>query len=78
MTAPMLPAAVPVAAKTTRRRILSSRLASAVTVAMTLVVAPVVDARVTRIEVKTKESPTFGGYAFPGVGPYEKLLGQAF
>jgi hypothetical protein len=36
------------------------------------------DARITKIQVTTTESPTFGGYSWPGVGQYEKLAGKAF
>src|SRR5256885_6017391 len=36
------------------------------------------DARIVRIQVTTKESPTFGGYSWPGVGQYEKIVGKAF
>jgi hypothetical protein len=43
-----------------------------------LAVASTASARVTRIQITTKESPTFGGYAFAGVGPYEKIVGKAF
>ncbi len=53
-------------------------LASALAVAGMLAVTPAVDARVIRIQVTTKESPTFGGYSFAGVGPYEKIAGKAF
>ena len=35
-------------------------------------------ARVTRIQITAKESPTFGGYSWPGVGQYEKIVGKAF
>src|SRR5262249_34694141 len=35
-------------------------------------------AKVTKIEITTKESPAFGGYSWPGVGQYEKLVGKAF
>jgi hypothetical protein len=31
------------------------------------------EARFTRIDITTMESPTFGGYAWPGVGQYEKI-----
>jgi hypothetical protein len=34
-------------------------------------------ARITRIEVTSTESPTFGGYAWPDVGQYEKIVGVA-
>src|SRR5688572_8710213 len=37
-----------------------------------------VEARVTKIEIKQVESPTFGGYSWPGVGQYEKLTGIAY
>jgi hypothetical protein len=43
-----------------------------------LVAAPAADARVTKIQITSKESPTFGGYVFEGVGPYEKIVGKAF
>jgi hypothetical protein len=36
------------------------------------------DARVTKIQITSRQSPTFGGYAFEGVGPYEKIVGKAF
>jgi hypothetical protein len=36
------------------------------------------DARIVKFEVTSKESPTFGGYAWPGVGQYEKLVGMAY
>src|SRR5215472_9161497 len=35
-------------------------------------------ARVTKIKIISKESPTFGGYSWPGVGQYEKIVGKAF
>ena len=35
------------------------------------------DARIVKFEVTSKESPTFGGYSFAGVGQYEKLVGMA-
>src|SRR5260370_12967915 len=34
--------------------------------------------RVKKIQITTKESPTFGGYSWPGVGQYEKIVGKAF
>jgi hypothetical protein len=34
-------------------------------------------ARITRIEITATESPTFGGYAWPMVGQYEKIVGVA-
>jgi hypothetical protein len=43
-----------------------------------LIAAPVADARITRVDVTLTESPTFGGYSWPGVGQYEKLVGKAY
>ena len=40
-------------------------------------VAPV-HARIKKIQITAKESPTFGGYSWPGVGQYEKIVGKAF
>ena len=38
------------------------------------------DARITRIEIDQarSQSPTFGGFSWPGVGQYEKIVGKAF
>src|SRR5438309_4320063 len=38
------------------------------------------DARITRIEIDAarSQSPTFGGFSWPGVGQYEKIVGKAF
>src|SRR3979490_3126681 len=35
-------------------------------------------ARVKKIQITSKESPTLGGYSWPGVGQYEKIVGKAF
>src|SRR6202163_1442658 len=35
-------------------------------------------ARIKNIQITAKESPTFGGYSWPGVGQYEKIVGKAF
>src|SRR5581483_2622418 len=35
-------------------------------------------ARVKKIQITQRESPAFGGYAWPGVGQYEKIVGKAF
>ena len=40
--------------------------------------APAVQAGITRIQIVERQSPTFGGYAWPGVGQYEKLVGKAY
>ncbi len=46
--------------------------------AVALVVAPVAQARITRIVISATESPTFGGTSFGAVGKYEKLRGVAY
>jgi hypothetical protein len=42
-----------------------------------LLVAPA-EAHIQKIQITAKESPTFGGYSWPGVGQYEKIVGKAF
>jgi len=39
---------------------------------------PDADARITRVQVTTHETPTFGGYSWLGVGQYERIVGVAF
>src|SRR5690348_3745394 len=43
-----------------------------------LATVPVAEARITRIDITQTESPTFGGYAWTGVGQYEKIVGKAY
>src|ERR1700737_4285450 len=47
-------------------------------IALVLLVPRVGQARLTKFVVTTVESPTFGGYSWPGVGQYEKIAGKAF
>src|SRR5712691_7071105 len=55
------------------------RLSTALALAAgTVLTAPAADARITRIEITATESPTFGGYSWPGVGQYQKIAGKAF
>src|ERR1051325_10213589 len=35
-------------------------------------------ASIRKIQIIAKESPTFGGYSWPGVGQYEKIVGKAY
>jgi hypothetical protein len=49
-----------------------------ITIALTLLLSAGAEARITRIEVTSVESPTFGGTAFGSVGPYEKLRGKMY
>src|SRR5437762_9389060 len=46
--------------------------------AVLLVAASAADAHITKLTIVQKESPTFGGYSFPGVGQYEKLVGKGY
>ena len=46
--------------------------------AAVLFAASPAEARITRIQITATESPTFGGYSWPAVGQYEKLVGKAF
>lgn len=47
-------------------------------VAITLLSVPNAQARITKVQVTTTESPTFGGLTWLGVGQYEKIAGKAF
>jgi hypothetical protein len=49
-------------------------VAAAITASL---VVPDAQARITRIDVTQSQSPTFGGFAWPGVGQYEKIVGVA-
>jgi len=40
--------------------------------------APAADPGITKVQITAQESPTFGGYSWPGVGQYEKIIGKAF
>ena len=45
---------------------------------VTLLSVTVAHARLTKLIITTRETPTFGGYSWPGVGQYEKIVGMAF
>jgi len=47
-------------------------------VLMVACTASPVHARVKKIQITAKESPAFGGYSWPAVGQYEKIVGKAF
>ena len=47
-------------------------------IAGTFLAIATAEARITRIEITSTESPTFGGYSWPEVGQYEKLVGKAY
>src|SRR5262249_20564749 len=54
------------------------RISPLVGIAFLLFHPDVAHARLTRFVIQTRESPTFGGYSWPGVGRYEKIAGKAF
>src|SRR3954468_17799947 len=54
------------------------RMKVVIAAVLLLVAASAADARVTKIQIVAKESPTFGGYAFKDAGQYEKLVGKAY
>src|ERR1700712_3667392 len=58
---------------------LRTRLSTACLCALagTAAVAPSAEARITKITIAGTESPTFGGYSWPGVGQYQKIYGKA-
>jgi hypothetical protein len=58
-----------------KRKLVSLGVACALAASGTMLVAPNADARVTKINITTHESPTYGGFSFPGVGQYEKIAG---
>jgi len=43
----------------------------------TLGVAPTAYAEITKVQIVSQD-PAFGGYAFPGVGAYERIVGKAY
>ena len=64
-----------------RNHLASTRhIAPALFAALALGAPLAADARITRIEIDAtkSESPTFGGYSWPKVGQYEKVVGKAY
>src|SRR5947207_5569388 len=43
-----------------------------------VLMAPATQARITEIQITASQSPTFGGFSWPNVGQYEKIVGKAF
>ena len=61
-----------------RRKLLSVAVAGAFAASVGMVASTPAGARIVKFDVTSKESPTFGGYSFAGVGQYEKLVGMAY
>jgi len=69
--------------KTKRILPLSTLIISVMLVAIALFafglgLATLAEARITQVVITETESPTFGGYSWPGVGQYEKIVGIAY
>jgi hypothetical protein len=62
-----------------QRRLLQASIAAAIA-AGAFVCSTAADARITQVVINPalSESPTFGGYSWPGVGQYEKIAGKAY
>src|SRR5438094_3415492 len=69
---------LPIRRESKRRALVRLGAVCALTAAGAMIAAAPAEARVKKIQVTTKESPTFGGYSWPGVGQYEKIAGKAF
>src|SRR5262245_58806846 len=66
------------APRSLRRNSLYVAVASAFAASLALTVPATADAKLVKFVVTAKESPTFGGYSWPGVGQYKKLVGMAY
>src|SRR5712691_11353693 len=53
-------------------------LIAVVFVSATVGSSGIAQAAITKIQITTIETPTFGGYSWPSVGQYEKIVGKAF
>jgi hypothetical protein len=56
-----------------------ARLGGAAVLLLAAVLAAAVpaDAHITRIQIISRD-PAFGGFSFPGIGPYERIIGKAY
>ena len=61
-----------------RRQLVCVAILNTLVMMAAMVAAPAADARITRVQITGTESPTFGGYSWPGVGQYERIVGKAF
>jgi hypothetical protein len=59
------------------RQVVHLSSASALVAAAILCVAPASHAGITRIQIISR-GPAFGGYSFPNVGSYERIIGKGF
>jgi hypothetical protein len=68
---------LPIADAAARRKQISVAIVSALATGAALFAGPAADARTTKLEI-TSRTIAFGGYAFAGVGQYEKIVGIAY
>jgi Alpha/beta hydrolase domain len=61
-----------------RRSVRGFSITFVASLAAALIAASPANAHITRIEITATESPTFGGFSWPNVGQYEKLVGKAY
>lgn len=61
-----------------RRKLLYAAVVGMLYASASLMASAPADARLVKFVVSSKESPTFGGYSFAGVGQYEKIVGMAY
>jgi len=59
------------------RSLLCASAPAALVIAAVLLAATTADARITRMQIISR-SAAFGGFSFPGVGPYERIIGKGF
>src|ERR1700674_2093776 len=52
-------------------------IASALVTTAILSVTPAAEAGITKFQILSRR-PAFGGFSFPGVGPYERIIGKGF
>src|SRR4029077_21172919 len=60
-----------------RHRFVHPSIAAALATAAILCVTPAANAGITRIQIISR-APAFGGYSFPKVGTYERIIGKGF
>src|SRR6266446_7553202 len=68
----------PVKAHAKQRVFMRLGVICTLTAAGAMIAAVPAEARITRVTVTGTQSPTFGGFVFPGVGQYERISGKAF
>ncbi|HXR35690.1 MAG TPA: hypothetical protein VN754_07065, partial [Candidatus Binataceae bacterium] len=59
------------------RWFLCSGVVTVLVTAAILLATATADARITKIQIILR-SPAFEGFSFPGVGPYERIIGKGF